>query len=68
MFQTDYTNNLDANGIQQEKWNTDHDTATLTIISFSLFWNKHEEGGEESLVKRKNMQYQFSISSAILTT
>jgi hypothetical protein len=50
MFRSDYTNNLDANGIQQEKWNTGHDT-TLTILT--LFWNKHQEGGQEPFVKRK---------------
>jgi hypothetical protein len=55
MFQTDYTNNLDANGIHKEKWNTDHDTEALTIISVSLFWKKNQEEGQESLVLRKNM-------------
>jgi hypothetical protein len=53
MLKTDYTKNLDANGIQREKWNTDHDTTTLTILSVILFWNKHQEGGQEPLVKRK---------------
>jgi hypothetical protein len=45
-------NNLDANGIQQEKWNTDHDTTPLTTLSVILFWNKHQEWRQEPFVKR----------------